>query len=633
MDRHAGFAAALNLSQDTLQDFLRIVYHAGTFPAKLTTTVDQAFLDQFLDAPTIEFRASDPAHLTMRLSGWGPVIVTLDGKPPEFRQAFMQLDFTAAPDISVSLSQLFFRLDAQSATIVTLTFTPFSGGPFSPEVAAYLASPGFIGEFQKQLRLVITAFGDVVPPLTLAFLGGIGEQVVLATPRVLDGVIAVGLDLRTDEVNTFGDPNLLIDFREGNHIAMWSNPDRQVAAVSYSAVRTKLKEAVTKQGATLDSYDFSIKEGFFQISGSGSKTGGSVNFSMKAVPKLVRPGEHVEYEEEDGEHIEYTTPDREELFFDMQDVHVDVDRDWWAAALEIIGGIITLGLGAFVAEAIIGMITGNVEHAIEANSNTSQAARNQEFTIDGAPDTPILMRLERYESHAEGVFVGVLIKPQFRAAKLDGPTVIPVRQAQATVARWRLTPPYLLLAKDPQHSVTWTFRRTDTNEILFTATGRLPDFRAFSRASVNTDFLASPQFRVDCSVFRTFGTTRVPLFDDHLFLKIADPLDRSHPFVKWQHDAQVPAVRIEPNGARTILGYSVRRRHSKIHRTALPGRCQFADRFSLDILIRQATDAPIPALEYLDDLPFPVADLPVHRREVCDYCFFGGPTKDVPLIT
>ncbi len=37
-------------------------------------------------------------------------------------------------------------------------------------------------------------------------------------------------------------------------------------------------------------------------------------------------------------------------------------------------------------------------------------------------------------------------------------------------------------------------------------------------------------------------------------------------------------------------------------------------------------------LEYLPDLPFARADLIANRARVCDYCFFGGPTKDVPLI-
>ena len=35
---------------------------------------------------------------------------------------------------------------------------------------------------------------------------------------------------------------------------------------------------------------------------------------------------------------------------------------------------------------------------------------------------------------------------------------------------------------------------------------------------------------------------------------------------------------------------------------------------------------------YADDLPFPLEDLIANRAQVCDYCFFGGPTRTVPLI-
>lgn len=36
---------------------------------------------------------------------------------------------------------------------------------------------------------------------------------------------------------------------------------------------------------------------------------------------------------------------------------------------------------------------------------------------------------------------------------------------------------------------------------------------------------------------------------------------------------------------------------------------------------------------YLDRLPFPLTEINEHRRGVlCDYCFYGGPTRTVPLI-
>jgi hypothetical protein len=36
--------------------------------------------------------------------------------------------------------------------------------------------------------------------------------------------------------------------------------------------------------------------------------------------------------------------------------------------------------------------------------------------------------------------------------------------------------------------------------------------------------------------------------------------------------------------------------------------------------------------EYLDELPFPRDEIMLKREQLCDYCFFGGPTGTVPLI-
>ena len=37
------------------------------------------------------------------------------------------------------------------------------------------------------------------------------------------------------------------------------------------------------------------------------------------------------------------------------------------------------------------------------------------------------------------------------------------------------------------------------------------------------------------------------------------------------------------------------------------------------------------AVTYSDELPFEWWELPAHRAELCDYCFFWGPTRSVPL--
>jgi hypothetical protein len=96
------------------------------------------------------------------------------------------------------------------------------------------------------------------------------------------------------------------------------------------------------------------------------------------------------------------------------------------------------------------------------------------------------------------------------------------------------------------------------------------------------------------------------------------------PFVRWDHTALVPQVSITYDRAgrkSRSVRYEDVERHSKIHRTSVRGRCRFAHRFSRHVS----------RLYYLHELPFPVDQLVANRRQVCDYCFFGGPDKTTPL--
>ena len=58
-----------------------------------------------------------------------------------------------------------------------------------------------------------------------------------------------------------------------------------------------------------------------------------------------------------------------------------------------------------------------------------------------------------------------------------------------------------------------------------------------------------------------------------------------------------------------------------------------ASRYSLQQVRDPGLGVTPSAIEYMDALPFPLAKLAENRSKVCDYCFFGGPTKTVPLIT
>ena len=123
-----------------------------------------------------------------------------------------------------------------------------------------------------------------------------------------------------------------------------------------------------------------------------------------------------------------------------------------------------------------------------------------------------------------------------------------------------------------------------------------------------------PQFTVRCRA-RRGQTVEVP-FEDSRVLTIVDPLDRSHPYFHHSRGIGWKTGKGEPDG------HKIRR--SAIHKTAFPGRCEFADKFT----------SAAHVFEYLDTLPEPIGtyvdpdqDVGNFSRRLCQYCFYGSPQK------
>jgi hypothetical protein len=107
-------------------------------------------------------------------------------------------------------------------------------------------------------------------------------------------------------------------------------------------------------------------------------------------------------------------------------------------------------------------------------------------------------------------------------------------------------------------------------------------------------------------------------------------LDRAHT-IRWPHEVYEPVVIAGSDGSRILSGYELQSRHSRIHRKACPGRCRMVSCYSKNV----HTNASAPSeLECLDVLPFPHNQEQIidNRRILCDFCFFGGPDKTVPLV-
>jgi hypothetical protein len=274
------------------------------------------------------------------------------------------------------------------------------------------------------------------------------------------------------------------------------------------------------------------------------------------------------------------------------------------------------------------VVRGNVTSGIEQDTE-SRGGRNQEFTIPNVSRPSMRLRIEAFECHAEGMFAGIPIKPQFWWATLDGLKAIAVEEALVETLKYRIGLPPDTLADDPELRVRWILRRTDTNEILrFQDTTALNGI-AFSFDATVVPYLQVAQLSLEWRVYRTLGAGSEEIFSGQEYLDIVDYVDRSHPYVHWDHEVNLPVVRVQPDGSQILEGRVIKLRHSKLHRTAIPGRCRMLRHYSLNRLTHP--DQPAYPLIYLDDLPFSATEILANRGQLCDYCFFGGPDKDVSL--
>ena len=633
MDRHAGFAATVSIRERLLQDLIAVLYQNGEIPHRIRGDpggIVGAEIDLFLDRPVLTCSPANGASLALGLQGWGRLTVTTLGSPSATRFVLMRMPTLSPPLLSLEWGSLRFRLDGPASVVQSLDVDVLVGGPYPPDAQTFIQSEAFFGQVQALIRLALGGLARVAPPLNLSFLGPIGVTPgARVSYAIADGAMTLGIDVTDAEgITTNGQSGLLMDTTGGYDVGMWTNP--AAVPLTMRETRIEIEDAVADEDATLDGLSFGVEEGRFVVAGSVSKGNlGSVSFSLGVVPHLVRPSHCEEWEEEYGEHFVSCTPERQELWFEVVDVDVDVDRPWWVVLGDVLG-LLLAGIGTLVIEAIVGMVRNNVGSAIGGTGGGAVADRVQEFTFEGIPEPSFRLKIEEYTCRAEGVFTGLTLRPQIEAPGIDGPSFVSVEEAITTTLRYRVRMPFDSPADDPQLSVRWTVRRTDTNQVLITR-----DQPAISNLVIDVsgmpELLETPSLDIACRVYHTLGPVTTDLFNGSTTLRIFDRLDRSRPYVRWDHTCWAPVVVVEPDGTHTHHGYDLKHRHSRIHRTAVPGRCRMASRYSYSVASVE-THPLLPHLTYLDELPFPVEELPSQRRLVCDYCFFGGPTKTDPLI-
>jgi uncharacterized Zn-finger protein len=184
--------------------------------------------------------------------------------------------------------------------------------------------------------------------------------------------------------------------------------------------------------------------------------------------------------------------------------------------------------------------------------------------------------------------------------------------------------------------IRWTAARNDTGEqvldqkTLFTAGNTAINIQ---RADGPTgDLIYNDTWTVTCVVYRP-ADSLMPQYDYcNLTLQVGltDVVNRRHPYVQWRHRIGIH----DPAGPPPLKHHKLwfRDRTAKIHRTDLLIRCSMLD--------RAMNEHPQIYLSYLDSLAeYGTLEELTHPHLVpkgkpkvlCDYCFFGGPTKNVWL--
>jgi hypothetical protein len=215
--------------------------------------------------------------------------------------------------------------------------------------------------------------------------------------------------------------------------------------------------------------------------------------------------------------------------------------------------------------------------------------------------------------------------------------------------------------KDPSVFVTWTVKRSDTGGAVLSQTLSLAQTSetqqplAISIDHASASLQSASQFVIHCHMFQPLGgSTPNLIFTAEVTIPIFDHYDRRHPyvqwspFVKWIYPGQ-PFFAADLKAHAPGVVWTRKVRTSRIHRTDYwkgGHRCLVSDTSGFGnhdpyklpgpggFLVwdgNQGTRPPNYPWTYHDKLPISVDEIRRNRDAargiLCDYCFFGGPTK------
>ena len=655
MANHGGFGIAVQLSDRFVNDVLLVLQRSDIIPKtqRVQSEVPGGAidLDLYIDAPVASFTPNSGGDFDLRVRTFGTLVIDAPDVDPAPRK--VRIDLVGRADLDAHVEQILNPLTIDVADWIESpfhydlvanfsdigvsdnTFTVVDGDDLPVAWKAFFVSTTFRIGVGVALATALASVRSVIPPDLAPILNEIdfagGASIQLQT-IVGDGFITFGGDV-TDTQHGIATEGVSADVER-------FIGDSDVGLIVSDALKPLLRNAMRRainastDAATVTSLTLGWHDGHFSVQAHAEAAAGDADLSFKALPKLQKPGWTEHWDDEYGQQYAIEHPAEKRVWLDIQDFHIETSLDPGVWVGLIFGGVIAGGLFlgpqhyAMVAHAIVRDIVTGIGVRVVEQGQATIFDPEQSVRLAGT-SFPIAYRIQSLQVHEDRIQCiakAAMVKTNF--GRIVGPGSVAIRALDQTLvfavqpaAFHRYDP------TDPEPKAKWTVWRKDNAAIVRTEVRALDDPQSHE-LELNLAHFGAGHQGIDAYELGFRVTRELEGEEEHVFsakdqVSIVDRLDRGHDYVRWKHLVVTPDVVVHPDGSQQRVGKRVFTRQSRIHRTRWPGRCAFADRYAGDKDLE---------LEYLDKLPFPLAELNSHRGQVCDYCFFGGPDKDESLV-
>lgn len=639
-----GYPIAFQASTSTLNDILWFLHSTGDIPSKTTQTVDsmtdangadpaRLILDVSIEAPTLKFDSRSDGNLGAVVTGVVKLTIDRFNGPPSNHLIHLRLDLAVAMQARVDFlgtSTIGGILDGPNRYNLVLSLTPvlvetsevrlLGGEALTNGWRAFFTSAKFRTGLGFLLSQQLASISNALPPDAAPILNSLGLEQGAMTAIAVAGnrFVTVCVSIEVDDFHLNGDPLLVADFRDGWDTALCI--DNSTEGLLASTVVRAAGEA--ENPPDLSNIAVEMHTGYLQISGHAELTGGSADFRFQARPRLGRPDSEIVWQDQYGSWTEFRPGDDDQIWVEVIDAQLDVSADWWVWLLLTLGwSVLGPAPGAFLVYLFQGIITGAKIGVVGQASSLSFPSRHQRIVNPANGAIALDITIGSLKLRPAGMTARARIRLEAPETRLVGPFWLDVMSLFEDRQYDIIVSPRTVNLDDPSLMLHWRVYKGGTNDTVVDFVCG-PGMSAWSSLVVNwlafgTGHEAINSFVIDARVYRSGEGQKLHVARQDVV--IGDRLNRGYRFVQWTHPVHTFWVE-KSNGIPVASWWQQIVRTSQLHRTDVPGRCRFAWAYSEKAV-----------LSYSDHLGFPWSDLPKHRDKVCEYCFFGGPDKIVPV--